>query len=66
MKKRSLATLSGFRARTAAPTGHHCPQTGWWLADESLTPRFISRGDVMPAVDGRATHWTLCTDLNRI
>jgi len=65
MKKRSLATLSGYRPRTAAaPTGHHCPQTGWWQADEDLTPRLIAQGDVMPAINGQPTHWTLCHEAN--
>jgi hypothetical protein len=62
MKKRSQAMLSGYRARTASPTGHHCPQTGMWLADEEVSPRFIFQGDVMPAVDGRPAHWTLCAE----
>jgi hypothetical protein len=48
MKKRPLGSLPTYDARVASLTGHHCPQTGWWLADEDLHPRFISEGDVMP------------------
>ena len=62
MKKRPLASLATSDARLACLTGHHCPETGWWLADEDLDPRFISEGDVMPAVNGRPAHWTLCAE----
>ncbi|WP_066289469.1 hypothetical protein [Arthrobacter sp. B6] len=62
MKKRSLVALSGYGAGAASLTGHHCPQTGLWLADEDPRPKFVSRGDVMPAVNGRPTHWTLSTE----
>jgi hypothetical protein len=64
MKKRSLATLSDYRARTEASTGHHCPQTGWWSADEDLRHKFIARGDVMPALNGRPTRWRLSDEAN--
>ena len=62
MKKKPLDSLPTFDARVASLTGHHCPQAGWWLSDEDLHPRFISEGDVMPAINGRPTHWTLCAD----
>lgn len=57
MKKRPLDSRPTYDARVASLTGHHCPQTGWWLADEDLDQRFIFEGDVMPAVNGRPTHW---------
>lgn len=62
MKKRPLASLATYNIRVASLTGHHCPQAGWWLADEDLNPRFISEGDVMPAINGRPSHWTLCAE----
>ena len=63
MKKRPLDSRPTYDARVASLTGHHCPQTGWWLADEDLDQRFISEGDVMPAVNGRPTHWTPCAEV---
>ncbi|MDR6558122.1 hypothetical protein J2809_002492 [Arthrobacter pascens] len=62
MKKRPLASLATSDARVASLTGHHCPQTGWWSADEDVDARFIAEGDVMPAVNGRPAHWTLCAE----
>lgn len=59
MKKRPIATVPPYDARGASRTGYHCPQAGWWLASEGLRPRFISEGEVMPAINGRSTHWTL-------
>lgn len=64
MKKRSLTPQPSHETRAVSPTGYHCPQTGWWLADDDVRPRHISRGDVMPAVNGRPTHWTLCGGAN--
>jgi hypothetical protein len=65
MKKRTLDSLPTHDGHVTSLTGHHCPQTGWWLADGDPDTRFISKGDVMPAINGRPTHWILCSEARR-
>ena len=42
------------------PTGHHAPRSGWWRneGNEIRPPRYVQRGDVMPALDGSPILWT--------
>ena len=56
------------KRRPAAPpleldetrTGHHCPKTGWWSAGGDLSDtRFITKGEVMPALSGTPALWIL-------
>ncbi|MFB8371350.1 hypothetical protein ACFC25_18535 [Pseudarthrobacter sp. NPDC055928] len=64
MKNRTLLELRANGSREASVTGHHCPQTGWWSADEDSGHRFIARGDVMPALNGLPTRWRLSDEEN--
>lgn len=58
MKKRRPAA-STLVLDEPSGTGH-CPKTGWWSAagDPSGT-RFITRGELMPALSGTPALWTL-------
>jgi hypothetical protein len=40
------------------PTGHHCPQSGWWTPGVTGgEARYISEGSVMPTAGGRPVLW---------
>jgi hypothetical protein len=60
MKKRRPAAASTLVLDVRPRTGHHCPQTGWWSADgDPSDSRFITRGEVMPALSGTPSLWIL-------
>ena len=50
---------------TTAATGHLAPSSGWWRPDDCPMPfRYIQRGEIMPALDGSQTIWTLFYELD--
>lgn len=63
MKKRSLVMLPASEPAGASQTGHYCLQSGWWIASvDPIEARFITKGDVMPALNGGPTLWRLSTE----
>lgn len=43
-----------------ARTGHHAPCSGWWRPEENSLPvRYLQQGDLLPALRGAQTVWTL-------
>lgn len=57
MKKRRSAVPTLERYETST-TGHHCPRTGWWSAGPN-SGRFVTLGEVMPALSGSPAVWIL-------
>ncbi|WP_247046343.1 hypothetical protein [Arthrobacter rhizosphaerae] len=48
----------------SAATGHHAPISGWWRPEDDPQPfRYVQRGEIMPALDGSQTRWTLVQQL---
>jgi hypothetical protein len=59
MKKRRPAA-STLVLDEPSRTGYHCPKTGWWSAAGDLSDaRFITKGEVMPAMGGTPALWIL-------
>lgn len=56
MKNREKCRLgAAFRI----PTGDHAPRSGWWRHEgDPQFPRYVQRGDIMPAIEGTPTLWT--------
>ncbi len=55
-----LQTNSSHRLAIAAETGHHTPCSGWWGPEnDPLAVRYLQRGEIMPALRGSQTVWTL-------
>ena len=51
-------------AGMTAATGHHAPVSGWWRRKEDPKPvRYVQRGEIMPALEGTQTIWTLVQEL---
>lgn len=43
-----------------AKTGHHAPCSGWWRPENDPLPvRYLQQGEIMPALLGSQTEWTL-------
>lgn len=57
---REMSTVAALQ-RGAVPTGAHCPQTGWWFpaGEHGKDARYLWRGALMPAVNGRTVGWHL-------
>lgn len=62
--KRRASQLSYLQyASTPVRTGEHCPESGWWYPapgerdTAAKDARFISEGNVMPAVAGNPALW---------
>lgn len=54
------------RSAVNAETGHHAPLSGWWRSEnDPLQVRFLQRGEIMPALRGSQTAWTLVSDVDR-
>lgn len=48
----------------SATTGHHAPISGWWRPENDPKPfRYVQRGEIMPALAGSQTRWTLVHQL---
>lgn len=47
------------------PTGHHAPRSGWWRyeGNDVHPPRYVQRGEVMPAMDGSPILWTFADNM---
>lgn len=59
MKKRRAAASTHVLDEPLR-TGHHCTKTGWWSAVvDPSDARFITRGEVMPALSGTPALWIL-------
>lgn len=52
------------RLTIIAKTGHHAPSSGWWRPEnDSLPIRYLQQGEIMPALRGSQTVWTLLREL---
>ena len=52
------------RLTITAKTGHHAPSSGWWHPeDDLLSARYLQQGEIMPAVLGAQTVWTLLREM---
>lgn len=57
MKRRAQAERP--RSGPFLPTGHHCPESGWWIPEMTgQEARYISEGTVMPPAGGLSAVWT--------
>ena len=52
------------RVTINAKTGHHAPSSGWWRPENEPAPvRYLQQGEIMPALRGSQTVWTLLREI---